>query len=91
MSDAQIAIEAHNCDMRRSYRVVFATEDQALAYMEERKSTHAFFELGDEPIGDSFTRLLEEMHPTCEHGMSAALCMGPEHYPSAEQERAMGW
>ena len=23
---------------------------------------------------------------TCEHGMSAALCMGPDHYPSREQE-----
>lgn len=40
------------------------------------------------PYGDAMTELL---YPTCEHGMSAQLCMGPMHFMSYEQERAMGW
>lgn len=35
--------------------------------------------------------MAEFLFPTCEHGMSAALCMGPDHFPSREQEMAMGW
>lgn len=37
------------------------------------------------------TAMAEFLFPTCEHGMSAALCMGPDHYPSREQEMQMGW
>jgi hypothetical protein len=35
--------------------------------------------------------LAEYFFPTCEHGMSAQLCYGPNHYPSAAEEMAMGW
>lgn len=34
--------------------------------------------------GEAF---IERLFPTCEHGMDAALCMGPDHFPSAQQER----
>lgn len=33
--------------------------------------------------GEPMESLDEE---TCEHGLSAWLCMGPNHYPTAEQE-----
>lgn len=33
--------------------------------------------------------LMDYFFPTCEHGMSLSLCMGPDHFPSAEQERAL--
>jgi hypothetical protein len=29
--------------------------------------------------------------PSCEHGMSAHLCYGPDHFPSREQEMQNGW
>lgn len=35
--------------------------------------------------------LAEFFFPTCEHGMSAALCMGPDHYPTRQQEMERGW
>jgi len=28
----------------------------------------------------------EQEHDTCEHGMSAWLCMGPNHFPSDRDE-----
>jgi hypothetical protein len=43
------------------------------------------------PVTPDVLRLLAELYPTCEHGMSLELCSGPEHFLSAEQERAMGW
>ena len=33
-----------------------------------------------------FTAVYE--HTTCEHGLSADLCAGPQHYPYDEGERA---
>lgn len=40
------------------------------------------------PLGEALAAYL---FPTCEHGMSAQLCYGPDHYPSAAEEMAMGW
>lgn len=51
--------------------------DYAVAHVVEEETTH----LG-EALADYF-------FPTCEHGMSLSLCMGPDHFPSAEQERAL--
>lgn len=36
---------------------------------------------------DAFPQLVARRFPTCEHGADAGLCMGPAHYPTAEQER----
>lgn len=33
--------------------------------------------------------LLDLAFPTCEHGMNAHLCAGPDHFLSYEQERAL--
>jgi hypothetical protein len=50
--------------------------------MEDRRSTHAFHEHPDYPIGDEHERLLDYLHPKCDHGLSASLCAGPGHYPA---------
>ncbi len=76
-----VALMAHNCELRTNYRVTFATEDLATKYVAERTATHAFSEIGNEPIADEFVKLIEMLHPTCEHGLSESLCAGPNHYP----------
>jgi hypothetical protein len=43
------------------------------------------------PLTEDEIALLDFLYPSCEHGLSADLCMGPNHYPTADQERAMGW
>lgn len=43
------------------------------------------------PWTPSQLRLMDYLFPQCEHQMSAELCMGPDHFMSADQERAMGW
>lgn len=84
-----IALEIHICDQRRSFKATFATEDQALAYLMARRSTHAVFELEDEPFDyDTFPRLYDLLYPTCEHGMDQSNCYGPQHYYMDDEERA---
>lgn len=41
-----------------------------------------------EVTDDASDDLVEAVFPTCEHGMSQSLCMGPDHFPSREQELA---
>jgi hypothetical protein len=72
-----------------AYRVRFATEDQALAYMDAH-SAYYFAEVESEQVPDSCKRLLDRLHPRCEHGMSADLCYGPAHYATDEEIR-QGW
>jgi hypothetical protein len=58
---------------------------------------HDFTELEESPLvpfgplTQDDLRLLELLYPHCEHGLSADLCYGPNHYPTADQEREMGW
>lgn len=71
----------------------------AVAFANRVREANAFGEYmvlsgGEETPGSEghpYEILMEMLSPTCEHGMSAQLCMGPQHYPSAEQERMMGW
>lgn len=86
-----IALEIHICNQRRSYIARFTTEDQAITFLERKVSTHAPFEIKAEPIPAEAQKLLEWMYPICEHGLSADLCEGPNHYMTAAQEQAMGW
>lgn len=39
-------------------------------------------------LGPAMTDLF---FPTCEHGMDGRMCMGPDHFPSREQELERGW
>jgi hypothetical protein len=85
-----IALEIHICDQRRSYTARFATQDQAIDFIKSRSSTHAFFELQDEPINESEVKLLDLLYPTCEHGLDQSNCYGPQHYYFDEEEQARG-
>jgi hypothetical protein len=73
------------CDQRRSYRATFATEDQALVFVGRRRATHAVTEDEVSQIPSSWSRLLDLLYPTCQHGLSAWLCDGPGHYPADNQ------
>jgi hypothetical protein len=77
---SEITLEVHICDQRRSYLAHFATEDQALAFVAGRSHDHAFYEAEGAALPSSADRLLEWLYPTCEHGLSQSLCVGPEHY-----------
>lgn len=41
--------------------------------------------LEDQTDGDMGQELYDYFYPTCEHGLSAALCVGPGHYPTDKQ------
>jgi hypothetical protein len=85
-----IGLEIHICDQRRSYLARFSTEDQALAFAQARSDTHAIHELEDQAVPLHWTRLLEWLYPTCEHGLSQSNCYGPQHYYFDEEEQARG-
>ena len=86
-----IALEIHICDQRRSYVARFATEDQALAFVERKASTHAPHEIESEPLDFATApRLLAWLYPECEHGLSPSNCYGPQHYYYDEEEQARG-
>ncbi|WP_200209117.1 hypothetical protein [Micromonospora coerulea] len=86
-----IQLEAHICDQRRSYRVTFATEAQAIQFVQARSSTHVVTEI-EEDGGfdyDAYPKLCDLLYPTCEHGMTGA-CYGSQHYYFDEEEQARG-
>jgi hypothetical protein len=91
-----IALDIHICAQRRSYRVTFTGPDaeaHALAFLAARTSTHAFAEIDSEPIDFSdgaYPLLHDFLYPVCEHGLSADLCYGPQHYYFDEEEQARG-
>ena len=85
-----ITLEIHICDQRRSYLAHFATEDQALKFVQARWTTHAVHELEDTPIPDTAAELLDLLYPTCPHGLSLSNCFGPQHYYFDEEEQARG-
>jgi hypothetical protein len=91
-TNAPIALDVHLCKQRRVIRVEFRgpqAEDFALNYIERKSTTCDFSEREDEPIDyDLHPRLYRKLNPLCEHGLSAWLCAGPQHYPYDEEERA---
>lgn len=75
-------------------KVVFPTDALAAAYI----ASHGHLVLepdtdaeGNPAIPEGWDLTMDALFPLCEHGMSASLCMGPDHFPSAAQERAFGW
>jgi hypothetical protein len=82
-------LEIHLCSERRSIFVTFCSEQAAVRYVKARTSYCAIFPVEGHPVPETWTELLDVLYPTCEHGLSLQLCMGPEHYPTDEQERAM--
>jgi len=90
---AKIQLDVHVCATYvegvlfdgHTYRATFATDAQAVDFI-GRKTGCAFFPVDEETLSDA---VLEALDPTCEHGLSSRLCMGPMHYPTNEQEMAM--
>lgn len=76
-----IALWAHHCKNRTNFIVRFPDQDQAIAWSKERESTHVVSQIDSEPIPEEAERLLDYLHPSCEHGLTASLCVGPTHYP----------
>jgi hypothetical protein len=90
-------LRIHICAERRSYRATFSTQAQAITFLSARTKTHNWDEIkdvfypGSGSVPSTWYDLLDYLYPTCEHGMSADLCYGPDHYMSAAQEAAMDW
>jgi len=87
----------HICAERRGYKVTFSNEEQAIAFLTPKTSTHTWWEISAEDhtgtgsVPMSWTKLQDFLYPACEHGLSLDLCSGPNHYMTADQEQAMGW
>jgi hypothetical protein len=78
------------------FKVTFTgrnAEDMALEFMSRRSATHSFAEDEDHNTESlaQYPRYADRMFPSCEHGMSADLCEGPEHYATDAQEMGWGW
>ena len=79
----EIKLEFTNCKTNQGYVATFLgpnAEDNALAQIDRRGSTHAVSEVG--PLPEDATRLYDVLYPQCHHGMSLWLCADPvSHYP----------
>jgi hypothetical protein len=76
-----------------SYRVTFEGPDAqawALAYITARPGYY-FDEIHTAPLSRRHADLHARLYPVCDHGMSADLCEGPDHYMTRDQEIALGW
>ena len=78
-----------------TYRVTFMgdrADETAAQWIERKRTTHAgFAEAAQDdpavaPVPEAAVKTLAALYPECEHGLSAHLCMGPDHYPSIEWE-----
>jgi hypothetical protein len=91
MTSKPIALLMTVCSTGHSYVTRFYgenAEDHALAFFERKGMTHAIDEVEGEFIDQGYKRIIEKLYPTCEHGLSAHLCEGPQHYPYDDEERA---
>ena len=75
-----ITFDVIRCTDNHTYRVTFATDEQAFAYLRPLGATHAWF-LTDE-LAEVSDTMADFLWPSCEHGLSAWLCAGPMHYPA---------
>jgi hypothetical protein len=92
-----ITLEATRCDTNVVFDVTFSGRDwpeaerHALAWYERKKSVCAIGEHEDMPVDHIATpALYDRLNPTCEHGLSAHSCYGPDHNCSPA-EIAQGW
>jgi hypothetical protein len=65
---------------------VTGNEDQLLTYI-SRKTSTTLFDATDSLPG-SWVRLDAIVYPQCEHGMSAQMCSGPNHFGEASDDWA---
>jgi hypothetical protein len=62
-----------------TYRVSFATETQAVDFVNRKSSTHCFG-VEDDFDDRAAALLTEALWPTCEHGLTLQFCGGPMHW-----------
>lgn len=84
-----VLVLLHICKERRAIRVRWdgRPEDvtrRVIAYLDARKSTHAW-EILDMP--PTMAELQAWLYPECEHGLSLDNCYGPQHYYMDAEER----
>lgn len=86
-----ITLRVHICDQRRSYLARFATERQAIDFINRKSAVCVFDEVESAPVGNRHGALIDLLCPLCEHGLSANNCYGPQHYYYDEEEQARGF
>jgi hypothetical protein len=82
-----VKLDVFLTDRPRSIAVSFATEAQALAYL-DRPSVATAVEREDSLIPNDWKLLIDKLYPTCPHGLSLDLCEGTQHYPYDDEEKA---
>lgn len=93
---SELTLRVHHCANGHSYNAVFTgpqAQDHAVAFIERKSSTCAFFESEDAPLDERHSKVINKLYPTCHHGMDGNQCMdpiGPHHFGTYEQERG-GW
>ena len=87
----ELLLDLHLCTERRSFAAIVAPTTAAHAaaarYLAGRLDRLAIEEIAGYSEGPLYALL----HPQCSHGLSLNLCEGPDHYLTADQERARGW
>lgn len=68
-------------------RVTFTDDTLAAAYIARKQ--HLVLDADPATDWDTFPKAFSALFPLCEHQMSLSNCYGPDHYMSAEQERAL--
>jgi hypothetical protein len=89
----RLLLDVHICDQRRTYRATFATDAAAADFIARKGATCAFWIANDEETeGDAiyaaFPLAYAALFPLCEHGLSAQLCSGPNHFGERHHEWA---
>jgi hypothetical protein len=81
-----ITLEMQVCETNQWYVVTFEgpnAERMALDFIGKRIMTHLVHEVDKTPVDyQQYPLLAERLFPDCEHGLSLALCSGPNHYPA---------
>lgn len=91
MAQATITLTLIRCEgnhffTAKFYGSVDQAQDNAVRWLEPRRSYCAIAHQ-DCDIPDEALRLWAVVDPICEHGLSAQLCSGPNHYETYDQER----
>jgi hypothetical protein len=85
--------------MGHTYNVILPNDEVAAKFVARKRrqvdvawvAETAAVDPAEQPVPETWTRTLENLYPTCHHGLSADLCMDPygdHHFGTIEQELA---